>query len=43
MDGLGLQVVLHKGTMSRARMLEHTRSVAAAELGLRRDDFPSKR
>ena len=42
MDGLGLQVVLHKGTMSRARMLEHTRSVAAAELGLRRDDFPSK-
>jgi AcrR family transcriptional regulator len=43
MDGLGLQVVLHKGTMSRARMLEHTRSVAAAELGLRRDDFPSRR
>jgi AcrR family transcriptional regulator len=43
MDGLGLQVVLHKGTMSRARMLEHTRAVAAAELGLRRDDFPAKR
>jgi AcrR family transcriptional regulator len=43
MDGLGLQVVLHKGTMSRTRMLEHTRTVAAAELGLRRDDFPARR
>jgi AcrR family transcriptional regulator len=43
MDGLGLQVVLHKGTMSRARMLEHTRTAAAAELGLRRDDFPARR
>jgi AcrR family transcriptional regulator len=43
MDGLGLQVVLHKATMSRAKMLEHTRSVAAAELGLRRDDFPTRR
>jgi AcrR family transcriptional regulator len=34
---------LHKTTMSRAKMLEHTRAVAAAELGLRRDDFPAKR
>ena len=43
MDGLGLQVVLHKSTMSKAKMLDHTRAVAAAELGLRRSDFPSKR
>ena len=43
MDGLGLQVVLHKSTMSKAKMLEHTRKVAAAELGLRRDEFPTRR
>jgi AcrR family transcriptional regulator len=43
MDGLGLQVVLHRSTMSRAQMLEHTRTMAAAELGLTRRAFPAKR
>jgi AcrR family transcriptional regulator len=43
MDGLGLQVVLHRSTMSRAQMLEHARTVAAFELGLDRRAFPSKR
>ncbi len=43
MDGLGLQVLLHRSTMSRAKMLEHTRTFAAVELGLHRDDLPSRR
>jgi AcrR family transcriptional regulator len=43
MDGLGLQVLLHKSTMSRAKMLEHTRTFAATEFGLRRDEFPTRR
>jgi hypothetical protein len=41
MDGLGLQVVLHRSTMSRAQMLEHARTVAAQQLGLARDAFPT--
>jgi len=43
MDGLGLQVVLHRSTMSRAQMLEHARVIAAFELGLDRRSFPQRR
>ncbi len=43
MDGLGLQVVLHRSTMSRAQMLEHARVIAAFELGLERGAFPAKK
>lgn len=43
MDGLGLQVVLHRSTMSRAQMLEHARVIAAFELGLARSAFPARR
>jgi AcrR family transcriptional regulator len=39
MDGLGLQVVLHKATMSRAEMLAHARHAAALELGIDDDAF----
>jgi AcrR family transcriptional regulator len=43
LDGLGLQVVLHRKTMTRAQMLEHARVAAVHELGLRRSDFPAAR
>jgi AcrR family transcriptional regulator len=43
LDGLGLQVVLHRSTMKRSQMLEHARTAAAFELGLRRSDFPGAR
>lgn len=33
LDGLGLQVVLHQGTMTRAQMRNHVRRAAALELG----------
>jgi AcrR family transcriptional regulator len=33
LDGLGLQVVLHQGTMTRAQMRHHVRRAAALELG----------
>ena len=33
LDGLGLQVVLHHGTMTRAQMHEHVHHAAALELG----------
>ena len=33
LDGLGLQVVLHHGTMTRAQMRNHVRRAAALELG----------
>src|SRR5262249_13368149 len=39
MDGLGLQVVLHKATMSRSEMLQQARHAAAAELGIPVDAF----
>ena len=32
LDGLGLQVVLHHGTMTRAQMHKHVRHAAALEL-----------
>jgi AcrR family transcriptional regulator len=41
LDGLGLQVVVHRQTMRRSQMLEHARTAAAAEVGLDRDDFPT--
>jgi AcrR family transcriptional regulator len=43
LDGLGLQVVLHRKTMTRGQMLEHARTAAVHELGLQRDDFPAAR
>ncbi len=33
LDGLGLQVVLHHGTMTRAQMHKHVHAAAALELG----------
>ena len=33
LDGLGLQVVLHQSTMSRAQMGRHVRLAASRELG----------
>ena len=33
LDGLGLQVVLHHGTMTRAQMHRHVRRAAELELG----------
>jgi AcrR family transcriptional regulator len=35
LDGLGLQVVLHHGTMTRAQMHKHVHRAAALELGYR--------
>jgi len=43
LDGLGLQVVLHRKTMTRGEMLEHARVAAVHELGLERSDFPPAR
>lgn len=43
MDGLGLQVVLHRSTMSGVQMLEHARTIAAVEVGLERSAFPPRR
>lgn len=40
LDGLGLQLTLHTGTMTRAAMLDHARSVAARELGFPRELLP---
>lgn len=34
MDGLALQVVLHRSLLSRARMIRYTREAIAAELGV---------
>jgi AcrR family transcriptional regulator len=36
LDGLGLQVVLHHGTMTRAQMHKHVHEAAALELGYER-------
>ena len=36
LDGLGLQVVLHHGTMTRAQMHKHIHLAAALELGYAR-------
>jgi AcrR family transcriptional regulator len=41
LDGLGLQVVVHRKTMRRSQMLEHARTAAAYEVGLDRADFPT--
>lgn len=41
-DGLALQVVLHRSTMQRAQMLDHARVAAARELGVARDAFPTR-
>ena len=43
MDGLGLQVVLHKATVSRTQMLDHARQAAAHELGIPLSEFPAGR
>lgn len=40
LDGLGLRATLQRRGMTRARMLEHARRAAAAELGLPRSAFP---
>lgn len=34
LDGLGLRITLHRGSMTRRQMLEHARVAAAAEVGI---------
>jgi AcrR family transcriptional regulator len=41
MDGLGVQLTLHTGTMTHAAMLDHVRGAAAHELGVERSAFPA--
>jgi AcrR family transcriptional regulator len=41
MDGLGVQLTLHTGTMTHAAMLDHVRGAAAYELGIERSALPS--
>ena len=41
LDGLGLQVVLHHGTMTRAQMHKHVHRAAALELGYELASDPS--
>lgn len=41
LDGLMVRSTVHPGTMSRRRLLEHVRTAAAREVGLRREDFPA--
>jgi AcrR family transcriptional regulator len=41
MDGLGVQLTLHTGTMTHAAMLDHVRGAAAYELGIERSQLPS--
>lgn len=40
MDGLGLQLVAHRGMLTRAEALEYSRIAAAREVGLERGAFP---
>jgi AcrR family transcriptional regulator len=40
MDGLGVQLTLHTGTMTHAAMLDHVRGAAAYELGIERSELP---
>jgi hypothetical protein len=40
MDGLSLQLVAHRGMLTRAEALEYSRIAAAHELGLERHAFP---
>jgi AcrR family transcriptional regulator len=41
LDGLLVRSTVHPGTISRKRLLEHVRTAAAREVGLRREDFPA--
>jgi AcrR family transcriptional regulator len=41
MDGLGVQLTLHTGTMTHAAMLAHVRDLAAAELHFHRSLLPT--
>lgn len=41
LDGLMVRSTVHPGTISRKRLLEHVRTAAASEVGLRREDFPA--
>jgi AcrR family transcriptional regulator len=41
LDGLMVRNTVHPGAISRKRLLEHVRTAAAREVGLRRDDFPA--
>jgi uncharacterized protein (TIGR02246 family) len=38
-DGLAVQFAAHDGMMNRDQLIDHVRSVAAAEIGLTMDDF----
>jgi AcrR family transcriptional regulator len=40
MDGLGVQLTLHTGTMTHAAMLDHVRVAAAYELSIERSALP---
>jgi AcrR family transcriptional regulator len=41
LDGLMVRVTVHPGMISRKRLLEHIRTAAARELGLKRSDLPA--
>jgi len=41
LDGLMVRTTVHPGAITRKRLLEHVRTAAAREVGLRRDDFPA--
>ncbi len=43
LDGLGVQLTVHEGTVSRDQLLEWVRATACAELGLPADAFTSAR
>lgn len=41
LDGLMVRTTVHPGAISRKRLLEHVRTAAAHEVGLRRENFPA--
>jgi hypothetical protein len=41
LDGLMVRTTVHPGTIPRRRLLEHVRTAAAREVGLKREDFPA--
>lgn len=41
LDGLMVRNTVHPGAIPRKRLLEHVRTAAAREVGLRREDFPA--
>jgi AcrR family transcriptional regulator len=42
LDGLGIQLTVHDGVLTREQLLKHVRTMAIAELGLPADAFTSR-